>query len=174
MSSSHSPESDAAAVLPSPSERRRTLRYPFSTAVEVTDIHSGGKMSGRTSDLGLGGCYIDTLNPFPVGTEVKVRILRGNEIFEAQAKVTFSQPTMGMGLAFVAAQPSHVRTFRKWIGEISGSTAPLAEPPSSEPTPTGISQTQSDAALSELILTLMKKQVLSDVEGRELLKKLFQ
>jgi hypothetical protein len=172
MSSRDLPESDSAAVF-SPAERRRTERFPFSAAVDLTEAQTGAKVSGRTSDLGLGGCYIDTLNPFPMGTEVKVRILKGNESFEAQARVTFSQIGMGMGVAFTAAQPSQVRTFQKWMQEISP-TPPVEVANSTEPASTENSQTQSSAALSELILTLMKKQVLSDAEGKELLRKLFQ
>jgi PilZ domain-containing protein len=172
MSSRDLPESDSGSVL-SPAERRRTERYPFSAAVELTEAQSGARVSGRTSDLGLGGCYIDMLNPFPIGTEVKVRILKGNESFEAHAKVTFSQNGMGMGVAFTAAQPSQVRTFQKWMQEINP-TPPVEAANSAESASTGNSQTQSSAALSELILTLMKKQVLSDAEGKELLRKLFQ
>jgi hypothetical protein len=169
MSSRDLPESDSASVL-SPAERRRTERFAFSATVELTEAQTGAKVSGRTSDLGLGGCYIDTLNPFPIGTEVKVRILKGDESFEAQAKVTFSQNGMGMGVAFTAAQPSQVRTFQKWMQEISPtSPAEAANSASMENL-----QTQNSAVLSELILTLMKKQVLSDAEGKELLRKLFQ
>jgi len=171
MSSRNLPESVRNSVL-SPAERRRTLRFPFSAAVELTEAQSGAQMSGRTSDLGLGGCYIDTLNPFPAGTEVKIRILKGNETFEAQARVTFAQSGMGMGVAFVSAQPNQVRTFRAWIQEISGSSAPTAGLDPAELLPLGSLHALS-TALSELILILMKKQALSDVEDKELLRKLF-
>ena len=171
MSSRNLPESSSNPAL-SPAERRRNLRFPFSAAVELTETQSGAKMSGRTSDLGLGGCYIDTLNPFPVGTEVKIRILKGSETFEAQARVTFAQSGMGMGVAFVSAQPSQVRTFQAWIQEISGGSASAAGSDPSEQAPAGSLQALS-TALSELILVLMKKQALSDVEGKELLRKLF-
>jgi PilZ domain len=173
MSSRDLPESDNASVL-SPAERRRTERFPFSAAVELTEAQTGAKVSGRTSDLGLGGCYIDTLNPFPIGTEVKVRILKGGESFEAQARVTFSQSRMGMGVAFTAAQPSQVRTFQKWIQEISPAPPNEPQPNLAGSIAAGNSQTQSSATLSELILTLVKKQVLSEAEGKEMLRKLFQ
>lgn len=163
-------ESAGTSVL-SPTERRRTLRFPFSASVELTEVQSGAKMSGRTSDLGLGGCYIDTLNPFPAGTEVKIRILKGSEAFEAQARVTFAQSGMGMGVAFVSAQPNQVRTFQAWIQEISGSSVPVSGPDAAEPVPPGSLQALS-TALSELILILIKKQAISDVEGKELLRKL--
>lgn len=172
MASNNTPESEGAGVV-APPERRRNLRFPFTAAVEMTESSTGANIAGRTADLGLGGCYIDTLTPLPVGTEIKIKILKDHESFEAQAKVMFSQLGMGMGIAFLSAQPNQVRTFQRWIQEISGKTAPLPEHPA-----TGASsdraQTDSNAILSELILTLMKKKVLTDAEGKELLRKLFQ
>lgn len=173
MSSSNTPETDSAVVL-APAERRRSLRFPFSATVEMVETSTGAKIAGRTADLGLGGCYIDSLSPLPVGTEVKLKISKGNESFEAQAKVIFSQIGMGMGVAFVSAQPSQIRTFQKWIQEISGTSAPLPEHESNEAASAGPSQTDHSAILSELILTLMKKKVLTEPEGKDLLRKLFQ
>ena len=173
MPSSNMPEFDSVAVS-SPAERRRNLRFPFTATVEVIEAKSGAKMTGRTVDLGLGGCYIDTMSPFPAGADAKIKIVKGKETFEAQVKVMFSQIGMGMGVAFVSAQPNQVRTFQRWIQEISGKSAPLPEPEATGAQPTGKGQTDNNAILSELILTLMKKKVLTEPEGKELLRKLFQ
>src|ERR1700733_6750993 len=86
-------------------ERRHNLRFPFSASVEVTEPKSGARIAGRTSDLGLGGCYVDAISPFPVGTNALLKIKRDTETFEAQVRVVYSQLGMGMGLAFVSAQP---------------------------------------------------------------------
>jgi PilZ domain len=165
---------DAVAV---PVERRRNLRYPFSATVEAVENKSGTKVIGRTSDLGLGGCYVDTLSPFPVGTEAKIKILRDNESFDAQAKVVYSLMGMGMGLAFVSALPKQVRVFQRWLQEISGQP-PLAEethPPSaSDASPAQQTQTLKNVVLSDLIMTLMQKKVLTEEEGKDLLRKLFK
>lgn len=172
MSSSNTPEPDSNSVAP-PAERRRNLRFPFSAAVEITENATGARINGRTADLGLGGCYIDTLTPLPVGAEIKLKILKEDETFEAHARVMFSQMGMGMGVAFISAQPNQVRTFQKWIQEISGDSTPIAERDAGEAS-AGASQVDNNAILSELILTLMKKKVLTDAEGKELLRKLFQ
>ena len=167
MAPSNTPESESTAIF-APAERRRNLRFPFVAAVEMMEHSTGAKIAGRTADLGLGGCYIDTLTPLPVGTEITIKIMRDQESFEAQARVMFSQQGMGMGIAFLSAQPNQVRKFQKWIQEISEKTAPLPEPPA------GHTQANNDAILSELILTLMKKKVLTDSEGKELLRRLFE
>ncbi|HEY2646735.1 MAG TPA: PilZ domain-containing protein [Candidatus Acidoferrales bacterium] len=171
----------------SPSERRRNLRFAFTATVESIETKTGAKVIGRTSDLSLGGCYVDTLSPFPVGTEAQVRIVRENETFEAQVKVIYSSVGMGMGLAFVSAHPKQVRLFQKWLLEISGQPIPGEVSPSqnasgqgglpqvgSETAETEKSQTLKNAVLSDLIMTLMQKKVLTQGEGKDLLRKLFR
>jgi hypothetical protein len=174
MSSNKPAESDQT-VLESPAERRRNLRFPFTATVEAIESKSGTKVVGRTSDLSLGGCYVDTLSPFPNGTVAKVRIQRGNVTFEAQAKVIFSANGMGMGMAFVSAQPKQVRIFQKWLLEISGQSLPAEDskvaPESASPDG---SQTIRNVVLSDLIMTLMQKNVLTQKEGKDLLRKLFR
>lgn len=175
MSSADQSESNNAAVA-SPAERRHHLRFPFSATVEAIDIKTGTKVTGRTTDLGLGGCYVDTLSPFPVGTETKIRILRENESFEAQAKVVYSLIGMGMGLAFVSAQPKQIRLFQRWVQEISGQPVSGQDSPSqqgSETAPAEQTQTLKNVVLSDLIMTLMQKKVLTEKEGKDLLRKLF-
>ena len=176
MSSANSTDSHNAAIS-SPAERRRTLRFPFSATAEAVEIKSGTKIIGRTADLGLGGCYIDTLSPFAVGTEARIRIIRENETFEAQAKVVYSLLGMGMGLAFVSAQPKQVRLFQKWLLEISGQLLPANETSAQnvpETAPPEKTQTLQNFVLSNLIMTLMQKKVLTEVEGKDLLRKLFR
>jgi hypothetical protein len=43
-------------------------------AAEVTELPRGARLSARTSDASRTGCYIDTLNPVPHGSQVMVRI----------------------------------------------------------------------------------------------------
>lgn len=163
------------ADLYSTVERRRNLRFPFTAMVEATETKTGMKIIGRTSDLSLGGCYVDTLSPFPVGTETKIWIQREKETFEAQAKVIYSSIGMGMGLAFISAQAKHVRLFQKWLLEISGQPVPGENAPSldtSEPAPAGKTQTLKNVVLSDLIMKLMEKKVLTQGEGKDLLRKL--
>jgi hypothetical protein len=173
-SQDHAEHNDVA--VGHPNERRRNLRFPFSATVEAVDTKSGTKILGRTSDLGLGGCYVDTLSPFPAGTEARIKIIRENETFEAQVRVVYSLIGMGMGLAFVSAQPKQIRLFQRWVQEISGKGVPseaasaegLPETPSPEKT-----LTLHNVVLSDLIMTLMQKKVLTATEGKDLLRKLF-
>jgi hypothetical protein len=162
-------------ALENSAERRRNLRFAFTATLEAIENKTGTKVVGRTSDLSLGGCYVDTLSPFPMGTEAIVRIQKGNVTFEAQAKVIFSANGMGMGLAFVSAQPKQVRIFQRWLLEISGQSIP-AEDSKVAPELASLdgTQTTKNVVLSDLIMTLMHKNVLTHVEGKDLIRKLFR
>jgi len=54
-------------------DRRRDLRFPFTAFVDAVEHQSKAKISGRTSDISSGGCYVETISPFPVETIIKIR-----------------------------------------------------------------------------------------------------
>jgi len=155
-------------------ERRRSLRFPFTGSIEAVESKSGARITGRASDLSLGGCYVDTLNPFPVGANAKVRIIRGRESFEADARVVYSQIGMGMGLAFVSAQPSQVQLFQRWVLELSGKLPLRSDMPVKHRLEgaDGELKEEQSYVLSELVIALMRKGVLAEEEGKAMLRKL--
>jgi hypothetical protein len=101
-----------------PAKQRSALRCPFVASAEVTDLSSETHISARTSELAVGGCYIETLNPFPEGTMVRVRILRDQGVFEAKAKVVYYHNNSGMGLAFSEVLPNQRLLLEDWLAEI--------------------------------------------------------
>src|SRR6202158_2692540 len=98
------------------SERRRAPRYPIIADAEVTEIASETKLSARTSDLSLGGCFLDMLNPSPEGTEIAVRISHADTTFTARERVVFLFPNMGMGVMFTSVPASQQVLLEKWLG----------------------------------------------------------
>jgi len=101
-----------------PAKQRAVLRCQLVASAEVTEPSSGTRLSARVSELGLGGCYIETLNPFAEGTLVDLRILRDQGVFEAKAKVVYSQGSFGMGLAFSEMAPDQRSLLEDWLAEI--------------------------------------------------------
>src|SRR5271154_4329844 len=85
-----------------PGERRRSLRFPFLADFEGLEPKSSIRIEGRVSDIGSGGCYVETINPLPEETLLHIRIHKEKECFAAQAKVASSQTHMGMGLVFIS------------------------------------------------------------------------
>jgi PilZ domain len=99
-------------------QRRSVRRCALVASAIVTEMPSGAQLSARTSDLGLGGCYIDTLNPFPEGTLVQLRIVRDQGAFETRAKVVYCHPKFGMGLAFTETAPDQKSVLENWLAEL--------------------------------------------------------
>ncbi len=100
------------------SKQRAVRRCPFVAAAEVTEIASGARLSARISELGVGGCYVETLNPFSEGMLVQLRIIRDQGVFETRAKVVYSQMSFGMGLAFTDMAPKQRSLLEDWLAEI--------------------------------------------------------
>ncbi len=109
-----------------PAKRRAVRRCPLVASAEVTELSSGTLLSGRSSELGLGGCYVDSLNPFPEGTLVALRILRDQGVFETKAKVVYCDPGFGMGLAFTDMTRDHRSLLEAWLTEIVSQLRPVS------------------------------------------------
>jgi hypothetical protein len=109
-------------------ERRSVRRYPFIAAVEITELSSGDRRSGRTSDLSLGGSYIDMLNPFPRGTLVRLRIFNDKGVLEARGRVISSHAGFWMGIGFTHITPDQRSVLKGSLTELEslpGHTSPL-------------------------------------------------
>lgn len=99
-------------------QKRAVRRCSLVASAEVTELSSGTRLSGRTWELSVGGCYLDTLNPFPKGTAVGLRIVRDQGVFETKARVAYCDPASGMGLAFTEMTPDQRLLLETWLAEI--------------------------------------------------------
>jgi len=106
---------------------RAVRRCHFVASVEVTELRTGTRLSARTSEVGLGGCYVDALNPFATGTQVKLRIVRDQGAFEATARVVYSDASFGMGLSFTEIAPEQRLVLENWLEEIVLQLRPVAQ-----------------------------------------------
>jgi PilZ domain len=100
-------------------ERRSAPRYRFVAEAEVTQILTDTKLRARTSDLSIGGCFLDMLNPCPKGTEITVRILHAGTSFTARGRVAFLVPNIGMGIAFTNVDGDQISVLRQWLLDVS-------------------------------------------------------
>lgn len=177
--------SDTPIVFPAPlreeppksggPENRAQVRYPFTAAAEIFELRSQTRITGRCSDLGAGGCYIDTLSPFAVGAVVRIRMKNDTREFEAAAVVAYTHVSMGMGLAFTEIKREHQAVLRSWIGELSGE--PVPEPAASATEPeTGAVEGNANMrlVLNELIYLLVRKKIITENEGSALLRQMFR
>jgi hypothetical protein len=106
---------------------RAVRRCSFVASVEVTELSSGTRLSARTSEVGMGGCYVDAMNPFAIGAQVKLRIVRDQGAFEAKAKVVYSDSSFGMGLSFTEMEPEQRVILENWLEEMVLQLRPVAQ-----------------------------------------------
>jgi PilZ domain len=104
------------------SEGRRSPRYPFYASAQITELQTETRLTARTSELSRHGCYMDMVNPLPLGTTVKIQLIHHEQTFEANCHVIYSQPNMGMGVAFDEIEAGYVVVLEKWLSDLSGSS----------------------------------------------------
>ena len=82
--------------------KRRYTRVSLPTGMLVAWQHVGGRGVSRVATLGLGGLFIATPFPAPVGTLVKLIFdVPGGEV-RARAMVKNVKDNQGMAVAFIA------------------------------------------------------------------------
>ena len=115
------------------------------------------------------------MNPFAVGTLIKISLTKEKATFETDAKVIFSHVGMGMGVEFASTLPQQLRVLHNWLTELAGKTSPEQELMKGTEAD-GVANTleNQDFVVGELVIALIRKGVLSDVEGNELLQKLYR
>lgn len=98
---------------PDGSEQRKHKRVPF-----IQDIQVVGVGPLRSSDISLGGMYLDTVNEFSVGSLITIRfklLETDPEPAELQARVTYTHPSVGVGLSFHEPPPEILDRIRALI-----------------------------------------------------------
>jgi hypothetical protein len=182
------PKESSEAGVP---ERRVAQRFPCTATAEVVDLKSKARVTGRSTDLGLGGCYVDTLAPFAVGAAVQIRLARDKREMEATGMVTYALVSMGMGLSFTEIKPEHQAVLKAWIAELSGEKPAVSEsvPPvpgqemharisyDLDPSPErgpAASAASNRQVLNELINLMVRKRLINEGEAAALLRQMYR
>ena len=92
---------------------RRCPRYPCSASAEV--MWEEMIEVTRVTELSRYGCYLETSRPLVPGTRVTLRIFDENRLFEATASVLYSQPQLGMGVAFREVKSTFQTILEDWL-----------------------------------------------------------
>ena len=152
-------------------ERRKIPRYAVNADSEVEEPRVQAKINGRMTDLGMGGCYVDAMMTFPVDTVVHMRMTRDDLDFEADAKVVYAKPGLGMGLAFTELTSGHKKYLAEWMDELSGTERIVEQPTRSTPlddVEAGVRSEQT--VVQQLVTLLMRKAVITHAEFEDLLR----
>jgi hypothetical protein len=101
-------------------DRNFATRYSFEAGAEIFELLTGVCWNARTSELSTVGCYLETYNPLPVGTEVQLELTYQEEIFSTLGIVAHSKSSMGMEILFKATSSEQEGILQKWLEQLSG------------------------------------------------------
>jgi PilZ domain-containing protein len=96
-------------------DRRYSIRYPFAADAELIDMESGTQVTGVTSDISLGGCFICTSKPLAVSSRARLRLTRKGQSLEALIAVRIVKPRVGLGVEFFDVAPPNDEILSAWI-----------------------------------------------------------
>ena len=104
--------------------RRTVPRYTFVAVADITETATAGTgIKGRVAEISRKGCYVDTLNSFPVGTFFNMRISCDRGTFATRGRVLYVQERIGMGVAFLDAPADQLRILDAWRSELTATVA---------------------------------------------------
>jgi hypothetical protein len=150
-------------------ERRSNDRHAITASAEVVDLGSGAKFSTRTTDLGPGGCFVDTMVPFPVGANVRVIVHKGKTQFESGGIVVYSQAGLGMGIAFNTMEPQQREALDTWLTELTGGRQTSHHDSAHTANKGGDGRGADHTSLVRLIRLMIGKGILTEAEGASVL-----
>jgi len=96
----------------------RAPRHSFAAAVEVTDLQSEAHLAAHIRDISLFGCFVETAEPFPPGTKLRFRIMRGGATVSGVGRVAFARPGSGMGIHFITVEPAGQPALDNWLANL--------------------------------------------------------
>jgi hypothetical protein len=99
-------------------DRRYTIRYPFAADAELVDMETGKQVSGVTSDISLGGCFVCTSKPLPANTRARMRLTRKGQVLDTLVVVRIVKPRIGLGVEFFDLEAPNDRMLAAWIDSL--------------------------------------------------------
>jgi len=102
-------------------DRRYAIRYPFAADADLLDLESGSRITGVTSDISLGGCFVCTSKPFALKTRVRATFRYKDQTVEALGVVRIVKPRIGVGIEFLDVESPYHEVLSRWIGQLQKS-----------------------------------------------------
>lgn len=82
-------------------ERRKHARHILSCAIEIKEAGSSFALRGATTDVSLSGCYVATIFPLAVGSQIHFVMQVAGESIKGRGSVQTCHPGVGMGIQFI-------------------------------------------------------------------------
>jgi hypothetical protein len=95
-------------------ERRKFIRHQVAIPIEM--LPEGASVAGRTqtSEVSLGGCYVEMIQTMQVGTKLHLGLWVKDEKITTDAEVVTHHPGFGNGMKFLnmsSGDEGHLKRF---------------------------------------------------------------
>jgi len=100
-----------------PVERRTCPRFKVSVPVELYPEGTDTPIRCSTSDLSLGGCYVESIFPFPAGTRLEIKLQLEDTLLIMGRAVT-SDPQVGNGIHFDRMLPEDLEQLHDFLKSV--------------------------------------------------------
>lgn len=104
---------------------RRYPRHKVTKHVLVAWQHGTQKHVSRIENLGLGGLFIFTQTPSPVGTSMQLLFNAPEGEVRVRAVVRNLVAGRGMGVAIVSMDPEHRARLDRWLRRLAAEAEPV-------------------------------------------------
>ena len=109
---------------PKSDERRFSPRFLCPGSVAVWQKGTNYPIYSSTSDLSIGGCYVEMMTPLPVGTKVALLLNLSGVTIRMMATVRTSHPAVGMGLRFEEMTDADRQMLQETLAKMEKETHP--------------------------------------------------
>ena len=96
-------------------KKPRAPRSPLVADVEIFDQQSAPVFQAKTSDVSMGGCFLEMPNPLPVRAIVKLQLTYNDSSITLFGEVVRSDLGKGMGVRFRSVGPNETSTLKGWF-----------------------------------------------------------
>jgi len=97
-----------------PNDRREYARLTINVPVEIQNDAADSPIRCATADLSLSGCYIETIFPFPIGTDLDLQLSLETIVLIAASVVT-CDPQVGNGIRFMRMLPEDRKALEAFL-----------------------------------------------------------
>ncbi len=110
-------------------EKRKFIRHKvlFPLEISFADAHRA-HMQCNATDIGGRGCYVETLVPLSIDSEVIIAFWIDSEKIRTNGLVRASDPGVGMGIEFTALESHIQKRLQEYLDKIDQGFAKAASP----------------------------------------------
>jgi len=98
--------------------RRKFARHKISFPLELRDERVNTTLRVNATDISGNGCYVETVMPLAIGTNLRVDLWMGEERLSPSAVVRTRDPGVGMGIEFTGLPEETKKRFQAHLDKL--------------------------------------------------------